>query len=675
MPLDPISMSIVGNVLTSVVVGCGKEAWSRTSSWVARNELEKQIDTATTQYCQYFNEERNALVLPSSMRAPLGLNEVYIDQYVGDSKELGVKHLAVGHLASKRLCVITGRPGAGKSVLLTNVAIEMLKRCPESKTTPSIPIVLDCKLFDTSESSLRTLIADRLCLPSEINSSLVVDGLLNSGGVSMFWDGLDEIASRPELLRVIDQIQKSSWRYPNCKQYVSCRTGYYQNWFPKFHQCEVLPFTLGQANELITKWFAYEQKKAASLIKSLELSEVAREIANSPLLLSLACVAAEDDLKPFNSRTDLLETSITTLLSRLDARKLVTRHDVYKGLSTGDRSKLLQYIAYSGAQRGKREWKEQEIAEIAADRVANTMRKEVGSEDGLAIISSVHSHHGILERMNTGTWVFSHASIEDYLAAKHLKGISGDKELIACAIDSLKTDNMRGVIINAVCLMSDATDVIETLLQELENMIEDSSLPHLKEKVKQLVVKSSTWTPTVSRTYALRLVYSQILHMMAYVDSWVDLADDENGQAKLRDAIPHWLLSATEFYSSDATLDIRRKSGIEMIRQVRSYTDDFEAVMKSIVAELEMNRSLSYSPEDANVARLFDLSRKECANDLATAVFGRWKVFREFGAEVVRLVRPINFIYELASANPSVSNKTIRRCFEEPSQLLAAALV
>ncbi len=679
MPLD----SIISGLLSNALWWYARKQFPHikdSSSELAKRR--KEIDLAMEEYFKQFARRRNPAVLPVTLPSEKFLSELYVEQFLRrcatkreqsaqDQDDDDCDISAIPCLRGANHSVVLGRPGSGKSALLVQYVIQTLST---QSTPPVIPVIIDAAQFGSSRGSIAEYVLRRIQLDSVTEGESMLETMLTEGAFSILWDGLDEVSSRVDLRHVLDAVKQLWTAKPKCMQVVTSRNGFYEDWLPEFSAFELQPLQETQIMGFVENWFQSEPRRINPIKKMIRQSDIARDMADSPLLLSLICVASEEALFPVQSRTELLDRSVSALLTRWDARKIITREDEYCKLGIADKRALLSFLGHNRLESSQSFWKESELGPIVANRLHKT-NPGLGHEiDGMSIVRNIHSLHGILEQREYNTWAFSHWAFEEYFAALYIHENKGPSEFHPFVIRALDEPRKRGVALNLLCMLQDCNDALTALLSLVTTRINTDYIVQLGSRIDQEMSTVRAMTSVVSRHLVFELVLQQVVTVAAYVDEWAQFAGATDRE-KLVDLFPAWLKKRLR--NSDDGSHLPQVTPGMLSKRKRPLVFTFDRYQEILQEALEAARTIGsqeYVVLDPKIAKLYDLSAVGLTSDDWALARVQWGHFRQYGEVLVRSLKDIGFIFELCASRPRVSSELLERCMTEPSNILSAAM-
>ncbi|MEO1620923.1 MAG: NACHT domain-containing protein, partial [Cyanobacteria bacterium J06632_3] len=293
------------------------------------------------------------------MSQPIGLDDIYTDvnilEKITGRRRLGIPQLleqvdienferfSLSGIREERVpglpaveqyskLMILGKPGAGKTTFLKHLAIQ----CMEGRFKPQlVPLFITLKDFaeEPGQPSLREYLT-QLFASYDIDSdpqvnektstipgnyASVVRSFLNQGRVLILLDGLDEVRESDNG-RVLQQIQSFTTQFYKNQFIITCRIAAKGYTFEQFTEVEVADFDDGQIESFATKWFQVKKDtvKAETFMERLQQDEGIRELATSPILLTLLCLVFEEAGSFPANRSELYKEGLDVLLKKWD---------------------------------------------------------------------------------------------------------------------------------------------------------------------------------------------------------------------------------------------------------------------------------------------------------------------------------------------------------------------
>jgi predicted NACHT family NTPase len=253
------------------------------------------------------------------------------------------------------------------------------------------------------------------------------ESLLNQGRVLVLLDGLDEVTGE-DGNNIAEAIKWFAGHYLQVQVIVTCRTQSFtgkMNWKSlNFQFVEVADFKEPQVRLFAKHWFnAVETDQSAGPTKAEEFLELLfreenkpiRELAITPILLSLTCAVFHQTGKFYSKRSKLYEEGLELLLEQWDKSREIERDEIYRDLSVERKLELLSYLAVKKFEQTQYVLFEQtEIERYIAEFLG------IGQRDSRAVLRAMESQHGLLIERAQKVWSFSHLTFQEYLVTRQI---------------------------------------------------------------------------------------------------------------------------------------------------------------------------------------------------------------------------------------------------------------
>jgi predicted NACHT family NTPase len=389
------------------------------------------------------------------MSHPLGIEDIYtsvniLEQITGRKRKKiadllqsfspeNFDRLGFGQVAQEQMpgldairkyqrLIILGKPGAGKTTFLKYLAIQ----CNQGKfETGRLPIFVTLKDFaEASDApSLLTYIGHQgferpsLLPDSDFEKQLKTElyRVMHEGRALILLDGLDEVR-QDDCHRVLKEIRDASEQFRDSHFVMTCRIAAWEYTFEQFTEVEVADFDPNQIESFAAKWFENKPISPRYFIQCLEKNSRIHQLAVSPLLLTLLCLAFEEAGNCPDNRSELYKEGIDALLKKWDAKRGIQRDQVYKGLSLQRKSELLESIALTTFEQKDYFFKRPLVEQLITDYIRKLPNADADTllPDSAAILQSIEAQHGLLIERAKGIYSFSHLTFHEYFAARQL---------------------------------------------------------------------------------------------------------------------------------------------------------------------------------------------------------------------------------------------------------------
>ena len=188
--------------------------------------------------------------------------------------------------AAERVLLVLGEPGAGKTTMLLQLVTHLLAAAETDETCP-IPAVFALSAY-RDDRPLDEWLVDQLANNYELPRRLAAQWI-DSGRFVPLLDGLDEVdpALRPTCAEAINAFRR---QHPGVWLLVTARSRDYQALATRLHMDKAIvlqPLT----PEQIDTYLSRRGPRLAGLRESLAADQTLRELAQTPLMLSIMTLA------------------------------------------------------------------------------------------------------------------------------------------------------------------------------------------------------------------------------------------------------------------------------------------------------------------------------------------------------------------------------------------------
>lgn len=492
---------------------------------------------ASKQYAGKYTE-RHGQIKVLGMRQPVPLESIYTTVEVLSAKDVrrlvSVQDLENVYRKRKRLGVPTyntnkqdgvvvareqqflmllGGPGTGKSTFLRKMGLEALKGQQEKYKHSCIPVFIELKQFTSGEINIEQAIAEefRLCdfpSPEEFTSAALTQGKL-----LVLLDGLDEVPMN-RISETIDKIQNFVDRYDKNRFICSCRQAAYLGNLRRFTDVTIAEFSDLQIEQFIQNWFQSDlDRKLGTASKCWQLLqepeyEAAKELAHTPLLLTLLCLVYDSSQDFPQNRSVLYRDALNVLLKEWAAEKRIERAPIYKDLSIALEIIMLSEIAHTGFVNDRLFLTEQELISSISSFLINNLNAP-NHLDGEAILEAITIQQGILVERAKGVFSFSHLTLQECLTAKYIYD-HRETEFESLITNHLTNPRWQEVFLLVPGLMDGGADsFLLRMVKEAHKCISTPKLQSLLCWAEQSTTNSeSRFKPVVKRIAAIFLALS-----------------------------------------------------------------------------------------------------------------------------------------------------------------------
>lgn len=450
---EPIVAGISGLVLNTVTQTAQEESGRNLAKLLNKDigkTLAQTFYNASGQYLKTYKERHGTLkVVCVRMDAPIELDKLYTVVQLLERSELRYFETMEGLEAQFResgrrqfrlsesnkengitvanrenFLMVLGGPGIGKSTLLRKVGLEALKRKQGEYAHDCLPVFLPLQRFKDMNTSIEQRIAAEFATCGFPEPEAVTAAMLKQGKLLMLLDGLDEVAKDLEDA-VIEQIRDFVDRHRTNRFIASCRVAAYKGGFPRFKDVAIAPFEEEQIEQFIRNWFSSEKDQANQtadqcweLLKRPEYAAT-RELAQTPLLLTLLCAVYDKQLDFPKNRAALYGEALDVVLKEWAAEKRIHNDPIYRDLPIELERELLAELAFDSFVEDQLFFEKRDVTRRIKEFLVSNLNapKHLDSE---AVLEAIEVQQGILTERARDTYSFSHLTFQEYLTAQHI---------------------------------------------------------------------------------------------------------------------------------------------------------------------------------------------------------------------------------------------------------------
>ncbi|MBD1831591.1 NACHT domain-containing NTPase [Cyanobacteria bacterium FACHB-472] len=503
-------------------------------------------------------EERCGTMRVLDMTHPIGLNDIYTNVNILEKitgrrrKEIAellqecnfedVDRFGLGRITEERVpgldavkkhpkLMILGKPGAGKTTFLKYLAIQ----CNKSEfQADRVPIFVTLKDFAeaVNKPSLLEYINQQFAGCGVIETKVIasLQDVIERGRALILLDGLDEVREEDNK-RVLKEIRDLSDQFRDNHFVMTCRIAAREYTFQKFTEVEVADFDSEQIATFATNWFKNKAVKADIFIERLEENERINELAASPLLLTLLCLAFEESGDFPANRSELYKEGLDALLKKWDAKRGIQRDQVYKKLSVQRKEDLLSKIALTTFDQGDYFFKQKVAEQYITDYIRNLPDANADPEalqlDSEVVLRSIEYQHGLLVERAKGIYSFSHLTFHEYFTAREIVfGTQPLQEKMQNLVNHITDYRWREVFLLAVGMSPSADRLLLLMKDEVDAILaNDNKLQQFLMWVNQKsLLVEIYYKPAAARTFYLCLEYVHEWRLFD-IDECIELAE------------------------------------------------------------------------------------------------------------------------------------------------------
>ncbi|MBD1943558.1 NACHT domain-containing NTPase [Coleofasciculus sp. FACHB-712] len=437
------------------------------------------------------------------MTHPIGLNDIYTNVNILEKitgrrrKEIpellqecdfkDVERFGLGKITEKRISgldavkkhtklMILGKPGAGKTTFLKYLAIQ----CNQGNfQTDRVPIFVTLKDFAEAANipSLLEYITQQSvgCGVVEARVIASLQDVIEHSRALILLDGLDEVREEDNK-RVLREIRDFSDQYRDNHFVMTCRIAAREYTFEKFTEVEVADFDDEQIATFANNWFKNKAVKPETFIKRLEDNNRIKQLAASPLLLTLLCLAFEESGDFPANRSELYKEGLDALLKKWDAKRGIQRDQVYKKLSIQRKEDLLSKIALTTFEDGDYFFKQKTAEQYITDYIRNLPDANTDPEalqlDSELVLRSIEHHHGLVVERAKGIYSFSHLTFHEYFTAREIVfGTQPLEERLQNLVNHITEQRWQEVFLLAVGMSPSADRLLLLMKQQVDAIV------------------------------------------------------------------------------------------------------------------------------------------------------------------------------------------------------------
>jgi hypothetical protein len=453
-------------------------------------------------------QERCGTMRVLDMTHPIGLNDIYtnvnileritgrrqlkIDDLLQNCTIEDFAHFGLATVKEKRIpaleavekyskLMILGKPGAGKTTFLKYLAMQCIEGNFQADHVPFFITLKDFAEAENKPGLLKYISDDTFKNPSLKNriskEQLVnsINELISYGKALILLDGLDEVREEDNK-RVLTEIRDFSEQYLNNHFVTTCRIAAREYTFEKFTEVEIADFDDQQIETFANNWFKNKVVKPENFIKRIREDKRIKELATSPLLLTLLCLAFEESGDFPANRSELYKEGLDALLKKWDAKRGIQRDQIYKKLSVQRKEDLLSKIALATFERGdyffKQKIAEQYITEYIRNLPGANSDEEDLQLDSEKILKSIEAQHSLLVERAKGIYSFSHLTFHEYFTAREFVFVQqSSKEALQSLVNHIFDKRWLEVFLLAVGMSPNADILLLLMKNTIESLI------------------------------------------------------------------------------------------------------------------------------------------------------------------------------------------------------------
>lgn len=368
---------------------------------------------------------------------------------------------------------ILGKPGAGKTTFLKYIAVQAAE--PKKPIIDKVPIFISLKQWADSGIELMPFISERFDICDFPDAQPFVEELLKSGSAIVLFDGLDEVnqesGQRDKQTREMNNFIE---KYDQTQCLITCRIAANDYSFKPFTYVEIADFTERQIQKFVGNWFRKDKETRDKFLVEFarEDNKGLRDLARTPLLLTLLCLAFNETLTFPQRRVEIYEEALDALLKKWDSSRRIKRDEVYRKLSLGHKSNMLARIGAETFERNEYFIPQAELERSIADYVRNVPPHDANeAADGEVILKAIEAQHGIFVERAHRVYSFSHLTFQEYFTAKYLVANASKGTLRNLVKEHCADARWREVLLLTTSLLPDATQFMATFRRVVDELL------------------------------------------------------------------------------------------------------------------------------------------------------------------------------------------------------------
>ncbi|MEH1786176.1 MAG: NACHT domain-containing NTPase [Nostoc sp.] len=470
------------------------------------------------------------------MTQPIGLNDIYtsvnilekitgrqrlgIDELLQQCKSQDFELFGLNRISEKRVpgieavekyskLMILGKPGAGKTTFLKYLAIQCIGGEFQAER---VPIFVTLKNFAEAANKPRLL---EYIIEESINPISSIRDVITYGKALVLLDGLDEVREE-DSDRILKEIREFSDRFPKNQFVMTCRIAAREYTFEKFTEVEFADFDEKQISNFANNWFKKKTVKSDIFINRLENNNRIKELATSPLLLTLLCLAFEESGDFPANRSELYKEGIDALLKKWDVKRGIERDRVYKKLSIQRKEDLLSKMALITFEGSKYFFEQREAEQYITEYIRNLRNANTEEEalqlDSEKVLKSIETQHGLIVERAKKIYSFCHLTIHEYFTAREIVVVKhSSDEALQSLVKQITNKRWREIFLLAVGMSPNADQLLLLMKEKIDNLVANNK------KLQDLL----TWIYNKAAT--VRVPYKSVVVRAFYLERLIDL--------------------------------------------------------------------------------------------------------------------------------------------------------
>lgn len=329
--------------------------------------------------------------------------------------------------------VILGDPGGGKTTTSRRMMNIFSTHQLQRRTDRSLALMVVLRDWAEELASGQMTVVEVLRRVSATRHSIeppenVLEALLDTGRIKVFFDGLDELLDTANRNRVVEVVEGFVHRFPLVPVVVtSRRVGYPQAPLDGdlFNVVEISSFDAKQRREYVRKWFFFEEdltgEERAQRVRSfVQETDGLLDIASNPLMLSLMCALYSYDQYIPRNRPEVYEKCSRLMFDSWDRNRGIRPTLSFQSHMMGALDALALYMYQDGLNEAglTRALLVKRLAKYLKKRRFRTI--EEARDAAANFVDHCSGRAWILSEVSPERYTFTHATFIEYFAARQL---------------------------------------------------------------------------------------------------------------------------------------------------------------------------------------------------------------------------------------------------------------